>query len=153
MGICYIRTPEAKFKKDRMLGEFRKVNILVWREKEVDQSTNGYELDLAIEEHLQFAKDNKDIIRFSGSPEIENNIKNSIYPAKISYTVPKGCRLKPDGSKPVGLPNKYKMGVKIDTIQDPKKKNNKEISTYILNKILDHHHEKTVLPKREFKRK
>ncbi len=154
MGICYIRTPEAKFKKDRMLKKFREENILVWREKEVNQSTNGYELDLTNEEDLQFAIANKDIIRFSGSKEIEKNIKKLIYPAKISYTVPKKCcycKRKTDGSKRVGTPNMCAMGVKIDTVKYSNIQNNKQISNEDLEKILNYHHEKTVLPKQKSK--
>jgi hypothetical protein len=138
-GICYIRMPIAESEQETMLGKFREKKILVWRDKEVNQSTNGYELDLSNEEHLKFAIDNKGIIIFSVSPEIEKNIKKSIYPAKISYTVPNKCycKLKPIGSKPVGTPNMCAMGVKIDTVKDSKKKNNKRIIMEDLEKILD----------------
>jgi hypothetical protein len=137
-GICYIRTPEAKFEKE-MLEKFREKNILVWPKKEVKLSTNGYELDLTKEEDLQFVIDNKDRIKFLSSPEIENNSEESIYPATISYVLPKGCYCMPDGNR-VGTPNKCKMGVKIDTV-NTNKKNNRQISRDDLEIIITNHHE------------
>ncbi|XP_046453574.1 uncharacterized protein LOC124201148 [Daphnia pulex] len=140
-GICYIRTPETQLKKDQMLQKFREENILVWREKVVKQSTNGYELDLAIEEHLQFVLDNIGRIKFFRSPEIENNSEESNNSAKISYVLSKGCYCMPNGN-PVGTPNKCKMGVKIDSV-NTNKKNNKQISKKDLEIIITNHLERT----------
>jgi hypothetical protein len=142
-GICYIRMPKAESEQKTMLDKFNNKNILVWREKVVKQSTNGYELDLAIKEHLQFAKDNKDTIQFL---ENENNNEESNNSTKISYILPRGCycKLKPDGSiptKPVGTPNMCAMGVKIDTVNTTIK-NNKQISRVDLEEILNHHEER-----------
>ncbi|EFX78860.1 hypothetical protein DAPPUDRAFT_305110 [Daphnia pulex] len=140
-GICYIRMPKAESEQKTMLEKFNRKNILVWREKEVKQSTNGYELDLAIEEHLQFVIDNIDRIKFFRSPEIENNSEESNNSAKISYVLPKGCYCMPNGN-PVGTPNKCKMGVKIDTV-NTNKKNNKQIYKKDLEIIITNHLERT----------
>ncbi|XP_046634243.1 uncharacterized protein LOC124313376 [Daphnia pulicaria] len=143
-GICYIRMPKAESEQKTMLDKFNNKNILVWREKVVKQSTNGYELDLAIEEHLQFARANKDTIKFL---ENGNNNEESNNSTKIAYILPKGCYcklkpLKPDDddskpTKPVGTPNKCNMGVKIDSY--PKNTYNSQISMERLTTILGHH--------------
>lgn len=143
-GICYIRMPKAAEAEEKMLKAFRDATIYVWPKKVVKQSTNGYELDLAIEEHLQFAKDNKDTIQFL---ENENNNEESNNSTKISYILPKGCycKLKPDDgsmpTKPVGTPNMCAMGVKIDTV-NTNIKNNKQISKEDLEIILNRHEER-----------
>ncbi len=137
-GICYIRTPEAKFEKE-MLKKFHEAKILVWPKKEVKQSKNGYELDLRNQAHLQFVIDNKNRIKFFRSPEFENNSEESNNSAKISYILSKGCYCMPNGN-PVGTPNKCKMGVKIDTV-NTNKKNNRQISRDDLEIIIRNHHE------------